>query len=67
MFLALKPRRWAARLLAYPTRAFSASNNFYASSVAAAETVGAETGLYGFDVLKTPKGFRRFVDEAIRK
>ncbi|XP_065004479.1 mitochondrial intermediate peptidase, mitochondrial-like isoform X1 [Musa acuminata AAA Group] len=67
MFSALKPRRWAACLFVYPSRAFSASNSFYASSMAAAETVGAETGLYGFDVLKTPKGFRRFVDEAIQK
>ncbi|URD98920.1 Peptidase family M3, partial [Musa troglodytarum] len=67
MFSALKPRRWAARLLVYPSRAFSASNSFYASSMAAAETVGVETGLYGFGVLKTPEGFRRFVDEAIQK
>ncbi|KAA8539812.1 hypothetical protein F0562_026504 [Nyssa sinensis] len=26
-----------------------------------------DTGLYGFDHLKTPKGFRRFVDEAIER
>ncbi|GAV64865.1 Peptidase_M3 domain-containing protein [Cephalotus follicularis] len=28
---------------------------------------GATTGLYGFDQLKTPKGFQRFVDEAIER
>lgn len=28
---------------------------------------GASTGLYGFDHLKTPKGFQRFVDEAIER
>ncbi|KAJ0099538.1 hypothetical protein Patl1_19933 [Pistacia atlantica] len=28
---------------------------------------GTPTGLYGFDQLKTPKGFRRFVDEAIER
>ncbi|XP_038709223.1 mitochondrial intermediate peptidase, mitochondrial [Tripterygium wilfordii] len=28
---------------------------------------GATTGLYGFHHLKTPKGFRRFVDEAIER
>ncbi|KAL6873710.1 hypothetical protein ACP4OV_013792 [Aristida adscensionis] len=27
----------------------------------------AETGLYGFDVLRTAKGFRRFVDDAIQR
>lgn len=26
-----------------------------------------ETGLYGFDVLRTAKGFRRFVDDAIQR
>ncbi|KAK9292479.1 hypothetical protein L1049_020452 [Liquidambar formosana] len=26
-----------------------------------------DTGLYGFDHLKTPKGFQRFVDEAIER
>jgi len=26
-----------------------------------------ETGLYGFDVLRTAKGFRRFVDDAIER
>ncbi|XP_044468095.1 mitochondrial intermediate peptidase, mitochondrial isoform X2 [Mangifera indica] len=28
---------------------------------------GTPTGLYGFDQLKTPKGFQRFVDEAIER
>jgi intermediate peptidase len=27
----------------------------------------SETGLYGFDVLRTAKGFRRFVDDAIQR
>lgn len=27
----------------------------------------ATTGLYGFDHLKTPKGFQRFVDDAIER
>lgn len=26
-----------------------------------------ETGLYGFNHLKTPKGFQRFVDDAIER
>ncbi|XP_052197196.1 mitochondrial intermediate peptidase, mitochondrial isoform X2 [Diospyros lotus] len=26
-----------------------------------------DTGLYGFDILKSPEGFRRFVDEAIER
>lgn len=26
-----------------------------------------ETGLYGFDILNTPKGFQRFVNEAIER
>ncbi|GJN39170.1 hypothetical protein PR202_gb28271 [Eleusine coracana subsp. coracana] len=30
-------------------------------------TAKTETGLYGFDVLRTAKGFRRFVDEAIQR
>ncbi|TVU08606.1 hypothetical protein EJB05_42015 [Eragrostis curvula] len=38
-------------------------------AAAAFSTVSAksETGLYGFDVLRTAKGFRRFVDDAIRR
>ncbi|GJM97635.1 hypothetical protein PR202_ga14575 [Eleusine coracana subsp. coracana] len=38
-------------------------------AAAAFSTVSAktETGLYGFDVLRTAKGFRRFVDEAIQR
>lgn len=31
----------------------------------AASGNGRETGLYGFDQLKTAKGFQRFVDDAI--
>ncbi|KAL5569985.1 hypothetical protein UlMin_026560 [Ulmus minor] len=34
---------------------------------AEASSVGASTGLYGFEHLKTPKGFQRFVDEAIER
>ena len=39
------------------------------AAVAAYSTAAAtpETGLYGFDVLRTAKGFRRFVDEAIQR
>lgn len=39
------------------------------AAVAAFSTSAArtETGLYGFDVLRTAKGFRRFVDEAIQR
>lgn len=39
------------------------------AAVAAYSTSAArpETGLYGFDVLRTAKGFRRFVDEAIQR
>jgi mitochondrial intermediate peptidase len=38
-------------------------------AAAAFSTVSAktETGLYGFDVLRTAKGFHRFVDDAIRR
>ncbi|XP_062229626.1 mitochondrial intermediate peptidase, mitochondrial isoform X2 [Phragmites australis] len=38
-------------------------------AAAAFSTVSAktETGLYGFDVLRTAKGFRRFVDDAIQR
>ncbi|CAN6173345.1 unnamed protein product [Urochloa humidicola] len=38
-------------------------------ALAAFSTVSAkpETGLYGFDVLRTAKGFRRFVDDAIER
>ncbi|KGN57283.1 mitochondrial intermediate peptidase, mitochondrial isoform X3 [Cucumis sativus] len=34
---------------------------------ASAPQKGAATGLYGFDHLKSPQGFRRFVDEAIER
>lgn len=34
---------------------------------ASAPQKGAATGLYGFDHLNSPKGFRRFVDEAIER
>lgn len=39
------------------------------AAAAAYSTAAArpETGLYGFDVLRTAKGFRRFVDEAIQR
>uniref|UniRef100_A0A0D9WTE8 Peptidase M3A/M3B catalytic domain-containing protein n=1 Tax=Leersia perrieri TaxID=77586 RepID=A0A0D9WTE8_9ORYZ len=40
------------------------------AAVAAAFSTAAarpETGLYGFDVLRTAKGFRRFVDDAIER
>lgn len=32
-----------------------------------APIIGASTGLYGFDHLKSPKGFQRFVDDAIER
>ncbi|KAF5457713.1 hypothetical protein F2P56_021795 [Juglans regia] len=38
----------------------------YRTSVVAPQT-GASTGLYGFDHLKSPKGFQRFVDDAIER
>ncbi|WOL10832.1 hypothetical protein Cni_G19591 [Canna indica] len=59
-------RRVAAQVFC-SSRAFSTCQHFRASSSAAAATIGSETGLYGLDVLKTPKGFRRFVEEAIEK
>ncbi|KAJ7949611.1 Mitochondrial intermediate peptidase, mitochondrial [Quillaja saponaria] len=34
---------------------------------AVAQQTGTATGLYGFDHLKTPKGFQRFVDDAIER
>jgi intermediate peptidase len=39
------------------------------AAAAAFSTAAArpETGLYGFDVLRTAKGFRRFVDDAIER
>ncbi|KAG6507924.1 hypothetical protein ZIOFF_033278 [Zingiber officinale] len=66
MFRALTTRRRVA------TRLFSSSRTSsggicFATSSADAVAVGAETGLYGLDVLKTAKGFRRFVDEAISR
>ncbi|PIA35745.1 hypothetical protein AQUCO_03500240v1 [Aquilegia coerulea] len=39
-------------------------NNFFTSI---ARNNGEETGLYGFELLKSPKGFQRFVDEAIKR
>ncbi|XP_038896956.1 mitochondrial intermediate peptidase, mitochondrial isoform X1 [Benincasa hispida] len=36
-------------------------------SAASAPQKGAATGLYGFEHLKSPQGFRRFVDEAIER
>ncbi|XP_022941716.1 mitochondrial intermediate peptidase, mitochondrial isoform X1 [Cucurbita moschata] len=36
-------------------------------AAASAPHEGAATGLYGFEQLKSPKGFRRFVDEAIER
>ncbi|KAG5230558.1 peptidase M3 family protein [Salix suchowensis] len=49
----------------YPTLIFSC----HASTRAAPQLNGAAatTGLYGFDHLKTPKGFQRFVDDAIER
>lgn len=39
----------------------------YHTSVVAPRQSGASTGLYGFDHLKSPNGFQRFVDEAIER
>ena len=39
----------------------------YYTSVVAPRQSGASTGLYGFDHLKSPNGFQRFVDEAIER
>uniref|UniRef100_A0A6N2NGG8 Peptidase M3A/M3B catalytic domain-containing protein n=1 Tax=Salix viminalis TaxID=40686 RepID=A0A6N2NGG8_SALVM len=49
----------------YPTLIFSC----HASTRAAPQLNGAAatTGLYGFDHLKNPKGFQRFVDDAIER
>ena len=44
---------------------FSSLIQSFRSSAAATDT--KETGLYGFDHLKTPKGFQRFVDDAIER
>ncbi|KAL6004877.1 Mitochondrial intermediate peptidase [Asimina triloba] len=46
------------------SRHFSARSSVFDVSVSADN---AETGLYGFEILKTAKGFRRFVDEAIER
>ncbi|OVA03024.1 Peptidase M3A/M3B [Macleaya cordata] len=43
---------------------FTTSSNNYITSVA---SQNEESGLYGFKILKTAKGFRRFVDEAIER
>jgi hypothetical protein len=40
------------------------TRHFYTS---VASLTGASTGLYGFDHLKSPKGFQRFVDDAIER
>ncbi|XP_020589996.1 probable mitochondrial intermediate peptidase, mitochondrial isoform X3 [Phalaenopsis equestris] len=60
MAWAVRIRRAAAPDLPYRAREFFSGN--FAASVSADSD---ETGLYGFQVLKTAKGFRRFVDEAI--
>ncbi|CAA7393041.1 unnamed protein product [Spirodela intermedia] len=49
----------------YASRCF-ATHSFNASPGYAA-AVAAESGLYGSEVLKTARGFRRFVDEAIER
>ncbi|XP_074574605.1 mitochondrial intermediate peptidase, mitochondrial-like [Curcuma longa] len=67
MFRALTTRRFVAARLFSSSRTSSGGICFAASSSADAVAIGAETGLYGFDVLKTAKGFRRFVDEAISR
>ncbi|GAB4825974.1 Mitochondrial intermediate peptidase [Ancistrocladus abbreviatus] len=59
--MSLLSRRTTASF--YRTRSFIASR-FFRTSVAADTK---ETGLYGFDHLKTPKGFQRFVDDAIER
>ncbi|KAB1208180.1 putative mitochondrial intermediate peptidase, mitochondrial [Morella rubra] len=41
-------------------------SQLYYTSVVASQT-GASSGLYGFDHLKCPKGFQRFVDDAIER
>ncbi|XP_020095925.1 probable mitochondrial intermediate peptidase, mitochondrial isoform X1 [Ananas comosus] len=45
----------------------SSSSSTSAGAAAAAFADGAETGLYGLQILRTAKGFRRFVDEAIER
>ncbi|XP_072985916.1 mitochondrial intermediate peptidase, mitochondrial [Typha latifolia] len=59
---ALRLRRAASAAAA---AALSSRSCFDVSTSAAAGV--ADTGLYGFPVLKTGKGFRRFVDEAIER
>ncbi|XP_068634828.1 mitochondrial intermediate peptidase, mitochondrial [Aristolochia californica] len=54
------PAFWFSRSI---SRRF-ASRSVFEPSVAAES---AETGLYGFELLKTPKGFRWFADEAIQR
>ncbi|KAH0449009.1 hypothetical protein IEQ34_022809 [Dendrobium chrysotoxum] len=61
MSRAIRIHRVAAAALRYNVRSLFSDNSFAASVTVDSE----ETGLYGFPVLKTAKGFRRFVDEAI--
>ncbi|KAF5204151.1 Mitochondrial intermediate peptidase, partial [Thalictrum thalictroides] len=50
--------------LLYRNSSTFTKNNFFSSI---ARNNGEETGLYGFELLKSPKGFQRFVDEAIER
>lgn len=58
---ALYRRRLAAYLYG------SDRTNSVASFHTSIAPVIKETGLYGFHHLKTPKGFQRFVDDAIER
>ncbi|KAG9452439.1 hypothetical protein H6P81_005343 [Aristolochia fimbriata] len=61
---ALLRRRVTAFWYSRPMSRRFASRSIFEPSVGAES---AQTGLYGFDLLKTAKGFRRFVDEAIHR
>ncbi|XP_042511651.1 mitochondrial intermediate peptidase, mitochondrial [Macadamia integrifolia] len=51
-------------LLYRTVRTFTTRRDHFYAAVA---PDSGETGLYGFEILKTPKGFQRFVDEAIER
>ncbi|MQM08365.1 hypothetical protein Taro_041221, partial [Colocasia esculenta] len=61
---ALLVRRGAS---AFPACRLLSTRACLDSPLGAVAAAGTETGLYGFQVLKTAKGFRRFVDEAIER
>ncbi|KAF3433125.1 hypothetical protein FNV43_RR24227 [Rhamnella rubrinervis] len=59
-------RRFAAKLCP-PKLILKSCCSDLLATVRHHSSIGAATGLYGFDHLKAPKGFQRFVDEAIQR